>query len=217
MLVPQNFPFMIALTVLLFIAIVEGVGAIMGAGLSSILDQFSPNSDIDLGIDGTSLDTPGPIGKVFSWFCVKRVPVLILLIVFLFLFGIVGLLIQDCIQTLFGFLLPAFIASVLTFIVILPLVRVTTTILSKIIPKDETAAVSRDSLIGRTAEVTLGEAKQGYPTQAKVKDRFGKMHYLMVEPDEPEEFFNKGDVVLLVKHDGVRFFAIQPNNQGLRR
>lgn len=214
-LAPQNFPFTTALTAMLIIAAIEGVGAMMGAGLSSILDQLIPNADIDLGVDGPDLDAPGPIGKVLSWFCVKRVPVLVLLVVFLLLFGIVGLLIQDCMQTLFGFLLPALVAAVLALVATLPMVRGTATILAKIIPQDETSAISRDSLIGRCAEITLGAARQGYPTQAKTKDRFGKVHYLMLEPDEPEEIFNKGDVVLLVKHDGVRFFAIRPDNQEL--
>lgn len=214
-LAPENFPFATSLAVMLLIAALEGVAALFGLGFSWVFDRISPGVDGDFDIDGADFDSHGPVGKVLSWLTLRRVPVLVLLIIFLLLFGFTGLLVQDCAQALFGFLLPASGASALTFVITLPLVRGTTSILSKIIPQDETTAISLDSLIGKTAEITLGLAKRGYPSQAKARDRFGKVHYFMIEPDEQEDIFYKGEIVLLVKHDGVRFFAIRPNNRHL--
>lgn len=216
-LAPENVPFTTALTVMVMISILEGLGAMMGTGFSSILDRLIPHAEFDYDLDQPYSSNLGPIGKALSWFSFRRVPILVLLIIFLLVFGFTGLFIQDCAQMFFGFLLSAFVASTLAIVATFPLMRGITAILAKIIPQDETSAISRDSFIGRTAEITLGTAKKGYPTQAKTKDRFGKVHYLMLEPDEPEEIFNKGNIVLLVKHDGVRFFAIKPENQELIR
>jgi Inner membrane protein YqiJ, N-terminal/Inner membrane protein YqiJ, OB-fold len=215
LLAPQNFVFTTALVVMVMIAVLEGVGAMMGAGLSAVLDQLIPNVEIDLDMEGPDLDSPGPFGRFLSWISVRRVPVLVLFILFLLFFGLIGLFVQDFTQSLFGFLLPGILASLITLMLTVPLVKGTTLLLAKILPRDETSAISRGSLIGRTAQITLGEAKQGYPSQAKVKDRFGKIHYLMVEPDESGIIFNNGDVVLLVKYDGVCFYAIRPQSEEL--
>jgi len=216
-LAPQNFPFTIALTVMLIIAFLEGVGAMLGAGLSSMMDQMLPEVDIDFDIEGPDLDMPSTLGKVLSWLRIGKVPALAVLVLFLLIFGVSGLLIQDLCSTSFGFLLPASLASVVALCVSIPMIKLSANTLSKVLPKDETSAVSRDSLIGRTATVTLGTAKKGYPTQAKVKDRFGKYHYIMLEPDDPEMTFQRGEVVLLVKHDGVRFYGIHPNNESFTK
>lgn len=212
LLAPQNYPFSIALVVMLMIAALEGVGAMLGAGISALLDQLIPNVDVDVDIEGPDLDTPGPFGRFLSWVSVRRVPVLVVFLIFLLFFGIVGLLVQDLALSMLGFLLPGLFASGIALFFTIPLVKGTTKIFAKVIPRDETSAISRESLIGRTATITLGESRQGYPTQGKVKDRFGKTHYLMIEPDEADSIFQKGDVVLLVKFDGVRFFAIQPES-----
>ena len=212
LLASQNLFFTIALGIMLMIALVEGVGAMMGAGLSSFIDQVFPEVDIDLGIEGPELDAPGSFGRFLSWIRVGQVPVLVVLVIFLLVFGVLGLVMQDLVHSFTGRLMPGLVAALLTFVLALPIVRGATNALAKVIPKDETSAVSRDSFIGRSAIITLGEAKRGYPTQAKVKDRYGKVHYLLVEPDNPEDTLKKDDWILLVKHDGVRFYAIRTDN-----
>lgn len=206
---PQNFPFTIALTVMLLISILEGIGAMFGAGISNVFNQLFPESDLDFDIEGPDLDSPGAMGKALSWLHIGRVPILVLLILFLITFGISGLIIQDFSITMFGYLLPALVASLAAFVVTVPVVKTLGSLLSRIIPKEESSAVSRKTFIGRVATLTLGSTKKGYPTRAKVKDRYGKVHYLMVEPDEEGDTFHQGEQVLLVKEDGVKFFAIK--------
>jgi hypothetical protein len=55
-------------------------------------------------------------------------------------------------------------------------------LISKIIPKDETTAIHSDDLIGRTAKL-YWVRQTNSPAQAKVKDQFGQMHYVLVEPE----------------------------------
>ena len=46
-----NMPFAIALTVMLGIAVLEGVAMLLGAGLSRFFDAMLPEFDVDLDVD----------------------------------------------------------------------------------------------------------------------------------------------------------------------
>ena len=229
LLSPENIPFTVALSVMLVIAIVEGVGTLLGFGLSSLVDSIMPDldlPDIDLDIEsdatlGTDLDAPtalqdpGAFGRFLSWLRVGQVPVIILLIVFLVGFGLSGLILQQILFSSTGFLLPSFVAVIPAFFVSLPFVRTFGGVLNAIIPKDETDAVSSDSFIGRMAVLTLSEASVGNPASAKVRDQHGKDHYISIIPDEADVTFQKGDKVLLVKKTGGLFSAINPESRAL--
>jgi len=97
----------------------------------------------------------------------------------------------------------------------LPLLRISLAGLGKVMPKDETTAVSEDSLIGRVAVVTLGVARVGAAAEAKVKDQHGYSHYLLVEPDLPEIEFSQGQAVLLVSRQSAVYKAIPAEHPSL--
>lgn len=212
---PENIPFAVSLLILLIIAMLEGVGAVFGAGISSVFNGLFP--DANIAIDGPDLDSPGIIGRVLSWLRVGQVPILVLIVVFLVGFGISGLMLQKFLLLTFGFMLPAAIASIPAFVISIPTVRVLGSGLNRIIPKDETSAVSEDTFIGRVAVITLGESKKNNPAEGKVKDSFGKSHYILIEPDNEEDLFVKGSEVLLVRKDSSKFYAIENKNQIMSR
>ncbi|SDY02831.1 Protein of unknown function [Acinetobacter kyonggiensis] len=89
----------------------------------------------------------------------------------------------------------------------MPLVRYSTMVMAKILPQDETTAIYSEELIGRTALIILGEAKINSPAQAKVKDQFGQMHYVLVEPEQ-NEVFRQGQSVVLTQKTKIGFQAI---------
>lgn len=89
----------------------------------------------------------------------------------------------------------------------MPIVRFSAALIAKIIPKDETTAIQIDDLIGRTAQIVLGEAKPNSPAQAKVKDQFGQIHYILVEP-EFDLVFHQGQDVILTQRTKIGFQAI---------
>lgn len=212
---PENIPFAVSLLILLIIATLEGVGAVFGAGISSVFNGLFP--DTNIAIDGPDLDSPGIIGRVLSWLRVGQVPILVLIVVFLVGFGISGLMLQKFLLLTFGFMLPAAIASIPAFVISIPTVRLLGSGLNRIIPKDETSAVSEDTFIGRVAVITLGESKKNNPAEGKVKDSFGKSHYILIEPDNEEDLFVKGSEVLLVRKDSSKFYAIENKNQIMSR
>ena len=180
----------------------------------------APSSGIE---PGASLDPSGAgeigsasaLSRVLGWLCVGRVPVLVLLVVFLTTFGLAGLLVQGLLQGLTTLLLPAWIAWAPALAVALPTTSAIGRGIARIIPKDETSAVSRDSLVGRIATVTLGEARQGNPAQARVRDQHGKTHYVMVEPDGADAALQAGEPILLVSRRGAVFRAIENTSAAL--
>jgi hypothetical protein len=100
--------------------------------------------------------------------------------------------------------------------VTIPAIRVFGGVLARVLPRDETQSVSQAGLVGRMATIVLGTASAGSPAQAKVRDTFGQMHYVMLEPDDDAERFVAGDVVLLVSHSGATYRAIRDNNPALQ-
>lgn len=231
----ENMPFSVAIGVMFGLAVLEGVGLLMGAGLSQLLDSLLPEFDADLDldvdadldmdtdldvdadadVDGGDLHGPGAFAQILGWFHIGRVPLLVVLVLFLMSFGVIGLAIQSTVGELTGHLLPAALASVPAFLGAVPVVRVVGGLIARLIPKEETSAVSQRTFIGRVAVVVLGTARAGEPAQARLRDEYGRSHYVMVEPDVAGEEFATGEEVLLVKSAGARFRGIRPPSEAL--
>lgn len=201
-----NMPFAIALVIMLMIAAIEGVGMLVGFAFSSLLDNLLP--DIDLDVETGELGDHGAFGEFLTWLRIREVPVIAVLIAFLTSFSITGLVMQQLLAGVFGFMLPALLAAPIAVLLCLPGVRLFAGVLGRIMPKDETEAVSAASFIGRPAQITLGTAVHGSPAQARLKDKHGQSHYVMVEPDNEHESFTQGAQILLVRQAGSTFYAI---------
>ncbi len=212
----QNIPFAVSLLVLLIIALLEGVGMMFGAGISTLLEGLLPNADWVVDVEGPDLDSSGVFGRVLAWLRIGKVPVIILLVVFLAGFGIAGLVIQTFVASVFGTMLPPAIASIPAFFATMPIVRFFGETLNKIMPKDESSAVSTETFIGRVATITIGTSKRNNAAEGKVKDSYGQHHYVMIEPDNDDDAFNQGTEVLLVRQDGIKFFAIANSNNVMK-
>ncbi len=207
MLASANFPFTISLMVMLIIALLEGVTTLLGSGIFSFLDSLLPDIDMDIDMDAPNLDQAGHFTKFLAWIKIGEVPAIVLLVLLLTSFGLFGLAIQLLVQATAGFLLPALLVSFPAFFLALIVVRTCGTILSKVIPKDETDAVSEETFVGRLAVITIGRASVGNPAQAKLQDAFGQTHYIMVEPDCRESTFQQGQTVLILQRNGSIFQA----------
>ena len=190
MTAPANLPFSAALAVMLLIGLAEAVG--LGASAAHI----------DAHIDG---DT-----DLLAWLGVGRVPLLILLVVFLTLFGLLGLAIQQVATNLTAAPLSLAIAIPAAALAALPATGLLSRGLARILPRDETTAVSLDTLVGKRGTITIGTARRGSPAQARVRDVHGQSHYVMVEPQNEDHPIGEGETVLLVRRDGHVFTALGP-------
>jgi len=204
---PDNLPFTIALCIMLGIALLEGITTVLGFGLSGLLGHFMPEVDAD--VDASDAGSDSSVGKLFGWLNVGRVPIMILFVIFLTIFGLSGYVVQTVTMEILGTMLPALLATLIAFFISLPMVRTLGRIIGQLMPTDETEVISEATFIGRFATVTLGTATKGRPARAKFKDNYGTTHLIMVEPEQEDEEFTEGNVVLLTEQVGGKFLAVR--------
>lgn len=196
LLEPHNLPFLIAFGVLAVIALLQVTGlgeAIEGAG------EFDAPDGLDAGGFGEALTTLLGLG---------RVPFLIWLAALLFIFATIGVIGQAALAHLLGAPLAAGWAMLTAGGAALPLNSLAMRPLGAILPKDETTAIAIDDLVRRDAEIQIGTARAGSPARAKVIDRHGQAHFVMVEPHDQALALNAGDTVLLVRREGQTFYGV---------
>jgi len=203
LLAAETGPFTVATFLMLLIAIVEGIAMLVGANLSEWLQHTLPDPWDSV---------HGPFDKLLGWLYVGKVPVLVLLVLFLAGFALTGFALNLVAHRFLGAWVPPLIAVPLAFFATLPMVRILGAGLVRLIPQDQTYAVSFASLVGRVATIVNGTARQGYPAQARVPNEHGQNIYVMVEPDSEGAIFESGERVLLVKQiSGSRFAgAVNP-------
>jgi len=192
---PENFYFSLALGLMLGIALLEGITALFGFALSGIVDSLL-HLDVDVDIDfdpSIDIDADNALSKMFSWLRIGKVPVIMLLIVS---------------QDLFGTLMAAWFACIIAFIISIPILRFFARLISRLLPKDETDAVSTSTFIGRLAVLTTADAVQGRTVEARLKDEYGNSHYIMIEPDGDFTIPAKTKA-LLISQKGNIFKAIK--------
>ena len=227
--VPESLPFAVALAFVALLFALEVVTLVFGQALSGIVDNLLPDFELDLGADvdldagdidldldadadlqsgsatpsSTSLST-----ALLTWLKLDQVPALIVLITLLTTFGLCGLGLQVLFANYGSGLLPAGIAAVGSLLLSLPLVRLPLQLIARILPKDETEAISVETFIGGAAQIVQGRAEAGSPAQAKLTDQFGQTHYVLVEPEHPDAVFEQGARVLLKEKQGAVFIGV---------
>ncbi|WP_271439808.1 YqiJ family protein [Pontixanthobacter luteolus] len=203
-----NMPFAIALGIMALLGVLQVVG----------IGSFDADVDLDLdaGPDANAVSGSAGIGGAITTLLgLGRVPLLVWLIVFLLLFALIGLSIQAFAADLTGSPLYSWLAALFSFGASVPATSLIVRPLARIIPQDETTAVSLDSLVGRRAKITNGRSAAGYPARASVRDRHGHVHYVMVEPHEGSSEMHEGDELLIVRRDGQTFYGVAQAERNL--
>lgn len=207
LLAPETATFAAAIALVLALAVAEAVGLVFGAAPSSVVDQALP----DLGAEA---DGPEP-GGLLSWLGIGRAPLLVVMILFLTAFGLSGFALQTLARAAFGGALPLLAAVPAALIAATPMTGFFTRLLPRGLQSGETEAVSAESFVGRVATILRGEARQGMPAEARVKDAFGKTHYVRIEPDLETETLEQGAEALIVSRRGPVYRAIRNANAAL--
>jgi hypothetical protein len=194
-LLPESLPYVAALGVLIALGIIEGLSLLFGASAWHWLDGMVGHE---------------PPDGFLGWLHVGRAPLLVLVAIFLTMFATTGLVINMLGAGWLHLVPPRWASMPLAVLASIPVMRRLGAGIGRLMPREETYAVSFASLVGRVATM-LGHARVGYAAQAKTSDGQGHTLYLMVEPDETVGELAIGSDVLLVRQiDGSRFVAI-PN------
>jgi len=211
-LLSNNLLFSIPVSIVMIIAILEGVLTLIGFGMSATLDSIFPEVDIPE-VDISDIDNGTSFSEIFGWINKGRVPVLIIFIIFFTSFGLIGLIIQNYYFSLHSEYFNQFFVFIISFCLSLPITRYLSSIIGRIMPKDETSAISNELFVGNIAEIVIGKATHNKFTEAKFKDTFGQTHYIRVKALIEGDSFEKGDKVFIhSKINDKDFFVIEDIN-----
>ncbi|MHA7845182.1 OB-fold-containig protein [Serratia sp. D1N4] len=187
-LMPENVIFLVSFALVFVIGLVEILAIICGMSLFAHVDALFP-SDIDA---SDSIFAQG-----LDWLNRGRVPFLILSVLFLSCFAIAGFVIQWLSLTVAHSLLPGSLVALPSIVFTIFMVKKASGLLAKIIPPNETSAISEDLFIGCMAVIVGGTASTNSPAQCRLVDKFNQTHYLLVQPEKEDETFLAGDKILI--------------------
>jgi hypothetical protein len=197
LLAPDVRPFAVAAAIMLALGGIELLTTLVGF---SIGDVFGQDASVDAnshhGLDG-----------LFLWINTGRLPLLILIILALGVFSIGGFLLQGIAHAV-GTALPVLIAAAAAAACSIPVIRSTSRGLARMIPRDETYAVSDADFVGKVAQVSVGPLDQGLPGRVRLKDVFGNWHTVAARASPDSQSLPVGASVLLVDRDAKSFIAI---------
>lgn len=201
LLAPDVRPFAIAAVMIVFVGGIEVISMLIGFSISeSIGSAFNFHGDFNAHGDHGLLNA-------ISWVNAGGVPLLIFVLLVLGMFSIAGFLIQDIARAISA-PLPTIIAAPAALVVALPVVRASSRLVARIIPRDESYAVDLGDLVGRVGEVVIGPLDQGLPGRVRVKDIHGNVHFVAASAAPSSLPLPQGASVLLVDRDDTRFVAV---------
>ena len=196
LLAPDVRPFAVAAAIMLALGGIELLATLVGFSISQVVGKDHLEADSDNGLGG-----------LFLWINAGRLPLLVLIILALGVFAIAGFFLQGLAHGV-GLSIPASIAAIAAAGFSLPVIRLTSRGIARIIPRDETYAVEEADFIGHVAEVSIGPLDQGLPGRVRLKDVFGNWHSLVARASPDSTPLPVGASVLLVDRDAKSFIAI---------
>ena len=188
-----------ALLVVAGLGLIELVSMLFGMSASGLLDD-------GIGYHGPGDHDAGLLGGWMSWLNAGGVPILVLAVLLLSMFAISGFFIQMLAARAVG-PLPILAAGPLALALAVPTTRWLSRGLARIMPRDESNAVSQASFIGLAGVVTIGPLDQGQPGMVRVKDQFENIHTLRAQA-APGYVIETGIPVIIVDGSDGLFQAI---------
>lgn len=197
LLAPDVRPFAVAAAIMVTLGGIELLSTMIGLSISELIGK-------DFAVETESHNA---LSGLFLWINAGRLPLLILIILILGIFAIGGFLLQGLAHAI-GTAIPVSIAALVAAAGSIPAIRNASRGLARIIPRDETYAVSDNDFVGKVATVTVGPLDQGLPGRVRLKDIFGNWHTVSARASPQSEALPVGACVLLVDRDAKSFIAI---------
>jgi hypothetical protein len=197
LLAPDVRPFAVAAAIMVVLGGIELLTTLVGFSISEFLGkEVAVEADSHNGLSGLLL-----------WINAGRLPLLILIILAFGVFSIEGFLLQGIAHAL-GTAIPVSIVALAALAGSIPVIRTTSRGIARIIPRDESYAVSDADFVGKVAMVSVGPLDQGLPGRVRLKDVFGNWHTVSARASRDSPALAVGSSVLLVDRDARSFIAI---------
>lgn len=192
----QNYnliPFHLSLLALILLSMVETIGYYFNIRPTQYLKSLSPKK----------LSESPLLNVKFS----KT-----LIVVFLLMnFSFSGYFLQLCVYAQQQEFLPAYYLIIPALIIAIFFTVFMIHCLDQVIKPIETK--QQVSLLGRLATISSGNARPGFSAQARVRDEFGQLHYVQVEPEFGElEFQSQIILIRLKKSHYIAKKTSKPNS-----
>lgn len=197
---PEYFLFSLSLMLVAGLLVIE-IALLLTIGGSAALDAAAPDVAV----------LPDAVNKALSVLGFGKVPAILVMIALLTFFGVAGFLIQGVAREIFMTPLPAIVAAPIAFIGAVEACRRFVWIIQRYLPSDETSAVERATLVGRTATIVYGDATPDRPATAAVADDFGSIHRVQVKSEAG--VIEQGSLVLIIAYEGA-FFIVGRDSAG---
>ncbi len=197
LLAPDVRPFAVAAAIMATLGGIELLSMLVGLSIGELVGH-------DVTVEG---DSHTGLGGLFLWINAGRLPLLILIILALGVFSIEGFLLQGIAHAV-GAAIPVGVAALAAGAGSIPVIRTTSRGIARIIPRDETYAVSDADFVGKVAVVSVGPLDQGLPGRVRLKDVFGNWHTVSARASPSSQALPVGASVLLVDRDAKCFIAI---------
>ena len=186
-------PFHLSLTVVILLGVAETIGYYLKLRPSRLLKHFSTQrlEQLDL------------LNVKFS----KTLIAFFLLMNFSF----AGYFLQFCLFTQEQRFFPAYYLIIPALIIAIFFTVFMIHCLDQVIPpKHQKQSVN---LLGRLATICSGNARPGFSAQARVRDEYGQLHYVQVEPEFGELEFQSQIILVRVKRSHYIAKKISPSNR----
>ena len=135
-LLSHNYPFSIAIMLMLGLCALELVSLLLGAGLFQAIDSML-DTDLELEMSET------------NWIshCLEfgKVPLLVVIVVYLTMFGVSGWAFQALTLATIGFVLPGWIAALIVALLVFKPCKGICRLIGRVFPKVESTSVSEKS------------------------------------------------------------------------
>jgi hypothetical protein len=197
LLAPDVRPFAVAAAIMVVLGGIDLLTTLIGFSISELLGK-------EVAVEA---DSHNGLGGLLLWINAGRLPLLILIILAFGVFSIEGFLLQGIAHAI-GTALPVSIAALVAIAGSIPVIRTTSRGIARIIPRDETYAVSDADFVGKVAMVSVGPLDQGLPGRVRLKDVFGNWHTVSARASRDSPALAVGSSVLLVDRDAKSFIAI---------
>lgn len=149
-----------------------------------------------------------PLSDAFDWLNLGRVPFAILLMLLLVTFGAIGIILSGLVP-----MLPAWSLAIVAAPGAVLSTKAIGNAIARVIPRDETYAVTADEFVGLEGTVTLGPLDDGLAGSVTVRDRHGEVHTLRARPADRGTTIARGERIVVVTRDEThkgRVFLVIP-------
>lgn len=140
-----------------------------------------------------------------------KFPKFLLLIFLLLNFACAGYILQFALHTQHGYFPAAYYVLLPAFIVALFLTTFMSHCLNQILPAPQDSPQNSD-LLGHLATISSNNAKPSFAAQARVRNQFGHLHYVPVEPEFGELEIHTAVILIRMKRNHYIGKKVAPSN-----